>query len=181
MSKIRNHKLNRRFTRRIIATFFVAALASCFDKSTRWEQVEPEPPPPPMCTLGQQRCTQIGVETCTDDGSGNILWAVSQNCTSDGLVCVPMNRLQSNRPRRGTRIESILHQGCERLHQSLPGGDQLLRDSGTHDFQRLLGEAALAQQFSRELFENGVFAMSIGFPTVPRGKSFRSVPLPTPG
>ena len=35
----------------------------------------------------------------------------------------------------------------------------------------MLGEAPLAQQFSRELFEKGVFAMSIGFPTVPRGKA----------
>ncbi len=35
----------------------------------------------------------------------------------------------------------------------------------------MLGEAPLAQQFSREMFENGVFAMSIGFPTVPRGKA----------
>jgi glycine C-acetyltransferase len=35
----------------------------------------------------------------------------------------------------------------------------------------MLGEAPLAQQFSRSLFENNVFAMSIGFPTVPRGKA----------
>ena len=35
----------------------------------------------------------------------------------------------------------------------------------------MLGEAPLAQQFSRELFEEGVFAMSIGYPTVPRGKA----------
>lgn len=35
----------------------------------------------------------------------------------------------------------------------------------------MLGEAPLAQQFSRELFEEGVFAMAIGFPTVPRGKA----------
>jgi glycine C-acetyltransferase len=35
----------------------------------------------------------------------------------------------------------------------------------------MLGEAPLAQQFSRKLFENGVFAMAIGFPTVPRGKA----------
>ncbi len=35
----------------------------------------------------------------------------------------------------------------------------------------MLGEAPLAQQFSRELYEEGVFAMSIGFPTVPRGKA----------
>ena len=35
----------------------------------------------------------------------------------------------------------------------------------------MLGEAPLAQQFSRELFENGVFGMALGFPTVPRGKA----------
>ncbi len=35
----------------------------------------------------------------------------------------------------------------------------------------MLGEAPLAQQFSRSLFENNVFAMSLGFPTVPRGKA----------
>ncbi len=33
----------------------------------------------------------------------------------------------------------------------------------------MLGDAKLAQQFSRALFENGVFAMAIGFPTVARG------------
>ncbi len=35
----------------------------------------------------------------------------------------------------------------------------------------MLGEAPLAQQFSRELFEEGVFGMAIGFPTVPQGKA----------
>jgi glycine C-acetyltransferase len=35
----------------------------------------------------------------------------------------------------------------------------------------MLGEAPLAQEFSRELFAAGVFAMAIGFPTVPRGKA----------
>lgn len=35
----------------------------------------------------------------------------------------------------------------------------------------MLGEAPLAQQFSRELFENGVFAMAIGFPTVAKDKA----------
>ncbi|MEP7358478.1 MAG: glycine C-acetyltransferase [Anaerolineales bacterium] len=35
----------------------------------------------------------------------------------------------------------------------------------------MLGEAKLAQQFSRELMANGVFAMSIGFPTVAQGKA----------
>jgi glycine C-acetyltransferase len=35
----------------------------------------------------------------------------------------------------------------------------------------MLGEASLAQKFSRELFDEGVFAMSIGYPTVPQGKA----------
>lgn len=35
----------------------------------------------------------------------------------------------------------------------------------------MLGEAPLAQQFSRALFEAGVFAMAIGYPTVPKGKA----------
>jgi len=35
----------------------------------------------------------------------------------------------------------------------------------------MLGEAPLAQEFSRALFEAGVFAMSLGFPTVPKGKA----------
>ncbi len=33
----------------------------------------------------------------------------------------------------------------------------------------MLGEAPLAQEFSKKLFDEGLFAMSIGFPTVPRG------------
>jgi len=35
----------------------------------------------------------------------------------------------------------------------------------------MLGEAPLAQKFSQKLFEEGVFAMSIGFPTVARGEA----------
>ncbi len=35
----------------------------------------------------------------------------------------------------------------------------------------MLGEAPLAQEFSRRLFEEGVFAMAIGYPTVPQGKA----------
>ena len=35
----------------------------------------------------------------------------------------------------------------------------------------MLGEAPLAKEFSRQLFEEGVFAMALGFPTVPRGKA----------
>lgn len=35
----------------------------------------------------------------------------------------------------------------------------------------MLGEAPLAQEFSRRLFEEGVFAMAIGYPTVPQGQA----------
>lgn len=35
----------------------------------------------------------------------------------------------------------------------------------------MLGEVALAKQFSARLFEEGVFAMALGFPTVPQGKA----------
>jgi glycine C-acetyltransferase len=35
----------------------------------------------------------------------------------------------------------------------------------------MLGEVPVAQQFSRELFNEGVFAMALGYPTVPMGKA----------
>jgi glycine C-acetyltransferase len=35
----------------------------------------------------------------------------------------------------------------------------------------MLGDAKLAQTFSGRLFEEGVFAMAIGYPTVPQGKA----------
>jgi len=35
----------------------------------------------------------------------------------------------------------------------------------------MLGEAPLAQAMSKELFENGIFATPIGYPTVPKGKA----------
>ena len=35
----------------------------------------------------------------------------------------------------------------------------------------MLGEADLARKFSRKLYDKGIFAMAIGFPTVPKGKA----------
>ncbi len=35
----------------------------------------------------------------------------------------------------------------------------------------MLGEAPLAQEFSKRLFKEGIFAQAIGFPTVPKGKA----------
>lgn len=44
-------------------------------------------------------------------------------------------------------------------------------DSATPIVPVMLGEAEVAQAFSKELFKEGVFAMAIGFPTVPKGKA----------
>ena len=35
----------------------------------------------------------------------------------------------------------------------------------------MLYDAKLSTEFSKKLFENGVFAQSIGYPTVPQGKA----------
>jgi len=35
----------------------------------------------------------------------------------------------------------------------------------------MIGDAKIASAFSKRLFEEGVFAQSIGYPTVPRGKA----------
>jgi glycine C-acetyltransferase len=35
----------------------------------------------------------------------------------------------------------------------------------------MLGEVTVAREFSKKLFENGLFAMALGFPTVPRDKA----------
>lgn len=44
-------------------------------------------------------------------------------------------------------------------------------NSATPIIPLMLGDAELAQEFARQLFENGVFAMAIGFPTVAKGKA----------
>jgi len=59
---------------------------------------------------------------------------------------------------------AYLRQGLERL-----GFDT--GASETPIVPVMLGEAPLAKQFSARLFDEGVFAMAIGYPTVPRGKA----------
>ncbi|MBW7885577.1 MAG: aminotransferase class I/II-fold pyridoxal phosphate-dependent enzyme, partial [Caldilineaceae bacterium] len=44
-------------------------------------------------------------------------------------------------------------------------------ESRTPIIPLMLGDAPLAQRFSRRLFDLGVFAMAIGYPTVPMGKA----------
>jgi glycine C-acetyltransferase len=81
---------------------------------------------------------------------------------------------------------------CSAAVDILESSDDLVRKlwSNTHYFKKkmqdagfntgasdtpitpvLLGEAKTAQEFSRRLFEQNVFAMAIGFPTVPMGKA----------
>jgi glycine C-acetyltransferase len=43
--------------------------------------------------------------------------------------------------------------------------------TGTPIVPVMLGDVKLAKQFSARLFEEGVFAMALGFPTVPRGQA----------
>ncbi len=44
-------------------------------------------------------------------------------------------------------------------------------DSATPIVPVMLGESEVAQEFSKQLFNEGVFAMAIGYPTVPQGKA----------
>lgn len=75
----------------------------------------------------------------------------------------------------------MLEDSDERVQRLWQNADFLKREMATLGFNVgtsatpivpvMLGEAALAQEFSRKLFENGVFAMAIAFPTVPKGQA----------
>ena len=60
---------------------------------------------------------------------------------------------------------------CRYFKAEMKSWVSILGQSTTPITPVMLGEAPLAQQFSRDLFEKGVFAMAMGFPTVPRGKA----------
>ncbi len=84
-------QVSRRLVRSAVTAFFVAAFVGCFDKASRWEPVDPGPPPPPKCIIGQHRCTQRGIEVCVDYGGGSgIDWSEQENCADLGFVCVPV-------------------------------------------------------------------------------------------
>lgn len=73
--------------------------------------------------------------------------------------------------RESTELVDMLWANAEFFKQ---GMHQLGFDTGntaTPIVPVMLGKAPLAQEFSRRLFEKGIFAMAIGFPTVPRGKA----------
>jgi hypothetical protein len=63
------------------------AVASCFDKGTRWEELPTAPPPPPICVAGQERCTSR-LERCVEE-AGVATWSVLDDCQGQGMVCAP--------------------------------------------------------------------------------------------
>ncbi len=68
--------------------------------------------------------------------------------------------------------EELVERLWENAEYLKAGMDALGFDTGhsqTPILPIMLGDAGLAKEFSRKLFENGVFAMGIGFPTVPKG------------
>lgn len=91
----------KKLGRGALVCFAAAVLASCFDKSTRWEEVAPKPPPPPACVVGLERCT-TALERCTDTGAGPA-WTVVEDCAAEGLVCAPtLLRCTACAPKTGT-------------------------------------------------------------------------------
>lgn len=85
----------------------------------------------------------------------------------DVAACIEaVNVLQES-----TELVDRLWENAEFFKQ---GMNQLGFDTGhteTPIVPVMLGEAPLAQKFSRRLFEEGIFAMAIGYPTVPQGKA----------
>jgi glycine C-acetyltransferase len=68
-------------------------------------------------------------------------------------------------------LVSRLWQNAALLRQELQGMGFDTGHSQTPIIPLMLGDAPLAQAFSRSLFEHGLFAMAIGYPTVPMGKA----------
>jgi glycine C-acetyltransferase len=70
-----------------------------------------------------------------------------------------------------TELVDRLWQNAEFFRSAMKGMGFNTGYSQTPIVPVMLGEAPLAQHFSRRLFEEGVFAMAIGYPTVPQGKA----------
>ena len=76
---------------------------------------------------------------------------------------------------------NILQSSTQLVEKLWANGNYFKKEMSTYGFDTgvtetpivpiMLGEAQLAQAFSHRLFEEGVFAMAISFPTVPRGKA----------
>ncbi|HEY81112.1 MAG TPA: glycine C-acetyltransferase [Caldilineae bacterium] len=70
--------------------------------------------------------------------------------------------------------EELVERLWENARYLKAGMEELGFDTGhsqTPILPIMLGDAGLAMEFSKRLFENGVFAMGIGYPTVPKGQA----------
>lgn len=63
-----------------------ALFAGCFDSGQRWE-FKPPPPPKPVCTEGETRCTPVAYERC-ETVAGAAAWVVKDECYTKSLICV---------------------------------------------------------------------------------------------
>ena len=70
-----------------------------------------------------------------------------------------------------TSLVEKLWQNAEFMKQEMAKLGFDVGQSVTPIIPVMLGDAPLAQEFSRRLFDAGLFAMAIGFPTVPQGKA----------
>lgn len=68
------------------AVLVTALVLGCWNSGQRWE-FEPTPPPKPICTEGEVRCTPVAYEQC-ELVSGQTAWVIKDECYSKGLVCV---------------------------------------------------------------------------------------------
>jgi glycine C-acetyltransferase len=81
--------------------------------------------------------------------------------------CIAAFDILENEPER---IES-LWSNTRYFKAALSGAGFNTGESETPITPVMVGEAKAAHEFSRRLFENGLFATGIGFPTVPEGKA----------
>jgi glycine C-acetyltransferase len=82
-------------------------------------------------------------------------------------ACLAAFDILENEPERITR----LWENTRYFKQQLQAAGLDTGMSETPITPIMVGEAPAAHEFSRRLFEHGVFATGIGFPTVPRGKA----------
>jgi hypothetical protein len=73
--------------RRALPFFFAVIAAGCFEDGERWVGVDAgKVDTPPLCNLGDKRCTIGIVQRCEKAGDG-VAWMPIENCNALGLVC----------------------------------------------------------------------------------------------
>ncbi len=72
---------------------------------------------------------------------------------------------------RSTELVERLWENTRYFQSGMAGRGFDIGASETPITPVMLGEAPVAQEFSERLFEEGVFAQAIGYPTVPKGKA----------